>query len=340
MSNLISPFVDNSQSKSNNSNATKTLSSSNLDSYAESLFGKNYLADTSSSIISNIDDKPKRGRPKKESGQTIRISGADMTYDPNVNPDGSVNYHAPYNETDMILKTAIMQTDSVINDISNDIAKIREAKAMTSKYKYITDLSSAMGTLLSTKISAARELNNSINHAQDMQYKMQKELKAMEVSKDDNKSIMDMYNAFMSIPTNTMQTNPLGPSIQSMTLPKDTGLSAIDLVTGNMNTTGISSEEIGYQSYLANMTPEQNRMRHENDPNIQTIVVFDQSNGHKWFDVIDVRTGMSVPNMAKPDDFLLDDTRPDIVNGVARNSNINVTYPLKVVGARSSIQDY
>lgn len=337
MNTVISPFVINSQSSQPIENKQET----NTDTYFNNFFGDNYLS-KESGISPSMDDKPKRGRPKKDSTATVQISAAGAAmYDPNKNPDGSTNYHAPYNETDVILKTAIMQTDTLINDITADIARIREAKAMTSKYKYITDLSSSMGALLSTKISAARELNNSINHSQDMQFKMQKELKAMEVTKDDNKSIMDMYNAFMSIPVNTSQTNPLGPSIQSMTLPKNTGLSTIDLIASNINNnSNINPDEIGYQNYLNNLTPEQNRMRFENDPNIQTIVVFDQSNGHKWFDVIDVRTGASVPNVAKPDDFLLDDTRPDIVNGVARNSNINVTYPLKVVGNRSAIQDY
>ncbi len=335
MSTAISPFVINSKPVENKPEEDPN-------SYVNSIFGTSYLSDGSGISTTTNDDKPKRGRPRKDSSTPIQVSAAGAAvYNPNKNPDGSENYHAPYNETDVILKTAIMQTDAVINDITNDIAKIREAKAMTSKYKYITDLSAAMGSLLSTKISAARELNNSINHAQDMQYKMQKELKAMEVAKDDNKSIMDMYNAFMSIPVNTSQVNPLAPSIQAMTLPKNTGLTTMDLITSNLNNnSSANSDDIGYQNYLNNMTPEQNRMRYENDPNIQTFVVFDQSNGHKWFDVIDVRTGASVPNMPKPDDFLLDDTRPDIVNGVARNSNINVTYPLKVVGNRSSIQDY
>lgn len=339
MSNSIeTPFVI---VEGSTENKTK---SADVDSYAKSIFGDNFLSDSGSSSSSIFDDsKPKRGRPRKDSSspRVVQISGQNAAnYDPSLNPDGSVNYHAPYNETDNIIKSVIVQADSIINDLNGDIKKIRDAKAMTSKYKYLTDLTLTMSNLLSTKIGAAKELNSSINKAQDMQFKMQKELKAMEVAKDDNKNIMDMYNAFMSIPTNTMQTNPLGPSIQSMTLPKNTGMNMIDIVSQASGNNYMNAEEAGYQNYLATMTPEQNRMRHENDPNIQTIVVFDQSNGNKWFDVIDVRTGESVPNMAKPDPFLLDDTRPDIVNGVARNSNINVTYPLKVIGNRSAIQEY
>ena len=96
----------------------------------------------------------------------------------------------------------------------------------------------------------------------------------------------------------------------------------------------------GYQNFLSNMTPEQNAMRYEDNPNVKTVVVYDQSNGRKWFDVIDTSTGASIPNVPRPDDFLLDDTRPDLSNMVARNANINVTYPLVVVGQANALSSY
>ena len=131
--------------------------------------------------------------------------------------------------------------------------------------------------------------------------------------------------------------NPgFGPSIQDMTLPKGTNVNAITI---DPNMTSPNSDP-GYQNYINNLTPEQNRMRMERNPNIQTVVFYDQATSRKWFEVIDVTTGNVVPNMPKPDDMILEDTRPDLTNKVARNANINVTYPLIVVGERGSIYDY
>ena len=324
-SELKSPFVIDKKSEGTTYN-----------SMMNSILGK-YITDGNGhggvkveSVKDDTDIRPRRGRPRKDSSS--KVIDVDMSESDKAHSSNTVNYHAAYNETDNILKTAIYQTDEVISEVSNDLHKIRESKAMTSKYKYITDLSSTMSSLISTKINAARELNNSIARANDLEYKMQKELKALEGVKDDNKSIMDMYNAFMSVPVGTYSPMAAAPSIQDITLPNS---------SSNMNSININATDgdAGYQNYINNITPEQNRMRYENNPNVQTVVVYDQSNGRKWFDVIDITTGQSVPNVAKPDEFLLEDTRPDIVNGVARNNNINVTYPLKVVGDRS-LSDY
>lgn len=278
--------------------------------------------------------KPKRGRPKKNpENNVIPISGVIPPM--NTGNENISEYHKAYQETNGILKTAIVQTDALINTISDDLSKIRESKAMTNKYKYITELGETMSSLISTKISAARELNNAITHANDMEFKREKELKALETTKDDDKTVMDLYNAYMSVPIGTYNGGPTVPSIQDITLANGTNLQRIDILPQQ-----VVAPDYGYNQYVNNLTPEQNRMRYEDDPNIQTVVIYDQSNGKKSFDVIDMRTGQSIPNVAKPDDFLLDDTRPDLVNKVARNSNINATYPLIIVGEKSTLLDY
>lgn len=340
---FVSPFVINEPAKK--TTTPKSTSSSNgydffdEQSYQRKLREKLNNSSTDKMIFTPDEPKPKRTRAKKETtsnGQVIPVSMANCNTPTNRTEKQDSIYHQAYRETDQVLKNAIGQTDVLINDVGVDLAKIREAKAMTNKYRYITDLTTTMSSLISTKITAARELNNSIARANDLEYKMQKELKAMESTKDDNKAIMDMYNAFMSVPVGTYKPQ-LGPSIQDVTLPKNTNISTIDIIASQMSGNNLDP---GYQQYVANITPEQNRMRYENDPNVQTVVVYDQSSGRKWFDVINMTTGESIPNVAKPDEFLLEDTRPDLTNGVARNSNINVTYPLKVVGEKSSLYDY
>jgi hypothetical protein len=300
------------------------------------VMGTNPIGESSEVIVS---DKPKRGRPRKDT--TVNVSGSEISTavqsnsTPAIIPNSAADYQSRYSETDMVLKGAIAQTDIILNDVNNDIQHIRSSKAMTSKYKYITDLSATMSSLIATKISAARELNNSITHANDFEIKMQREIKAARDSEqNDDKKIMDMYNAFVSMPMGTYTPGMSLPTMQDVTM-SNPGMNTVDISINNAG-----GYDAGYQSYVNNMTPVQNMMRYENDPNIKTVVVYDQSNGNKWFDIIDVRTGNSVPNVEKPDPFLLDDTRPDLVNGIARNANIDATYPLIVVGEKSSLMEY
>lgn len=248
-----------------------------------------------------------------------------------------VDYHSEYNETDNMLRSVIGQSDVLLGDINKDLQTIRASKAMTNKYRYVTDLSASMASLLSTKISAVKELNTSRTHAIDFNMKHEKDVRAQMLasSQDDDKKIMDMYNAYMSVPMGTyMPAQPI-PTMRDLTFGANPEVGRIDVNNGLIN-----DSDIGYQNYVNNITPTQNMMRYENNPDIQTVVVYDQSNGNKWFDVINIKTGESIPNVSKPDEFLLNDTRPDLVNMIARNSNIDKVYPLIVVGQRASIQDY
>lgn len=277
------------------------------------------------------DDTPMLPEQKEKKTRTRKPKEVEGPFVGEVVQD----FRQDYNETDMMLRSAIGQTDALLNDIGGDLQQIRAAKAMTNKYRYITDLSSTMSALISTKISAARELNNSVTHAIDFNMKREKELKAaaQASAQDDDRRIMDMYNAYMSIPLGTYQPNgPVAPNIRELTFGKDpNGMGGIEIG---------DAMQAGFQDYLNTMSPTQNLMRYENNPDVQTVVVFDQSTGQKWFDVINIRTGESIPNVPKPDDFLLEATRPDLANGVARNSNIDMTYPLIVVGNRSAIAEY
>ena len=72
------------------------------------------------------------------------------------------------------------------------------------------------------------------------------------------------------------------------------------------------------------------------DPNIKTVVVYNLSTGDKYFDVINVSTGMSVPDVQRPAEFLLNDVRVDIRNGIAINSTTNMSYPLVIIGTRAA----
>ena len=94
--------------------------------------------------------------------------------------------------------------------------------------------------------------------------------------------------------------------------------------------------DTSFEQYKNNLNPIQKRMIADKDPNIKTVVVYDQSTGMKYFDVVDVRTGQTIPGIQKPAEFLLDSMRVDLRNGIAVNSNTNMSFPLIIIGSRAS----
>ena len=270
---------------------------------------------------------PKRGRPKKQTKTMpdgTEIVPADSNEEELPKYQTNEPYKEAYNETDNMLKTAIVQIDIMNNDIKAELDQIRTSKTLKKKYDYISELSSTASTLLGTKISAIRELNKVITDCHNLELKRVKELKLGEVDQDDDKKILDMYNAFISTPVSS-GFNPLGPSSTDLTL--------VDPSNGIIRAD--AGTDVGYGNYLSNLTPTQNRMRLENDPNVQTVVVFNQETGQRYFDVIDRTTGASIPNISKPDDFLLADTTINVSTMTARNTNLDISYPLIVVGGNN-----
>ena len=72
----------------------------------------------------------------------------------------------------------------------------------------------------------------------------------------------------------------------------------------------------------------------EKNPNLQTVVVYNQTDQSKWFDIIDVTTGQSLPNIPRPPEKLLENMHIDIMNGTAKNIQTDQIYPLVLVGNR------
>lgn len=268
--------------------------------------------------------KPKRASRKKE----LVVNATPVNDNPNL-MQTNTPYLNTYNETQSLLKGTIYQIDVLSNDVKHEMDAIKASKTIKGKYKYMSDLAMTQGSLISAKISAIREMNKTITDTHNLEMKRAKELN-IDNAVDDDKRMMDLYNAFIKTPVQGAlppgYATPLGPSMMDITLPDNN----LDITRGVVG----SAEETAYQSYLNNITPEQNRMRLERDPNIKTVVVYNQETGARYFDVIDTRTGQSVPNVAKPDDFLLDNMTINVRSGTARNSDANLDFGLIVVGNR------
>lgn len=281
-----------------------------------------------------VDEEPMMDKKKKTSkskNKTLSVELADGEFDSNLPQYQSTNpYIETYKETNNMLRNSVVQIDILQNEVKSDLDLIRSSKTLKKKYDYIAQLSSTMGTLVGTKVTAIREMNKTITDSHSLDMKRVKELKMDANEIDDNKSIMDMYNAFISAPVGVggfSNVPTIAPPLQDMTL-----------------TSGISNivrSEIGndsaYENYINNMTPVTNMMLLESNPNIKTVVVYDANSGNRWFDVQDITTGQSIPNTSKPDPLFLEDTTLDTRNMIARNVNLDTTYPLVVINNSSNI---
>jgi hypothetical protein len=293
--------------------------------------------DATTSVITETKRKP--GRPAKKTTKTMP-DGSEMVpaYDTELSQTQTNEpYLNTYEETNNLLKGAIIEIDMLNSDIKQELNTIKQSKTLKGKYTYMSELTSTSGTLIGQKITAIREINNSITKSHDFDLKRTKELKLSTEDVSDDMRIMDMYNAFINTPVsaNMTPTAILGPSIVDTTMPTPmNGLMMREIVDTQ------NGADYGYNQYLNNMTPEQNRMRMERNPNIKTVVCYNQETGQKWFDVVDVTTGASIPNMPRPDALLLEDTNVNLNSGVARNSNIDQTWTLLVMGRKNSVLDY
>jgi hypothetical protein len=275
---------------------------------------------------------------KKKSSRTKNIAGSEVVLADSIEnelPIYQTNepYMKTYTDTTNMLNGSINQIDIISSEIKGDVDQVRSSKTLKKKYDYLAMMNATIGTLIGTKINAIKEINGTITKCHELEMKRIKELKIDTQNVDDDQKIMDMYNAFISAPVGSNGNNfsSLGPSGLDMTL---SGIPGI--IRGSVGGGG----DAGYQQYLSSMTPTQNMMRFEGNPNIKQVVFYDQSTGRRWFDVIDVTTMESIPNVSKKDAMFLEDTTIDIKNKVARNINLDETYPLIIVGNNTGLADY
>lgn len=238
-----------------------------------------------------------------------------------------VNYKDSYIGTDNLILTTINQVDELASDIKGDIDTVRSSKTLKSKYTYLTNLTSSAASLLKTKIDAVKELNSTITQSHRLELDRMKATKIDKVEGNDDMKMMELYNAFINMPNGTY--NPDVPTFKD--------------ITSNVGGNGIipTMEINPYQANgIDQITPEQNRMRLESNPNIQVVVRYDPNTGQRQFDVIDISTGMSIPNYPRPDNFLLEETTIDVHTNTARNRNINQVWPLFIEGSGGNITEY
>lgn len=256
---------------------------------------------------------PKRGRPPKKK----TIAGVEVIVPDNAQDDSTKQLHESYEETTGVLRTTILQIDQLAAEVNKELQDVRSSKTLKGKYMYVSNMASVLGTLLNSKVSAAKAINDTITTAHKLELQRIKDLGLNKQEVNEDKAIMDMYNAFMSAPAGTGMMLP--PTMADMVSP-----SAMAMVRPDGSVASIGAE--------APLNHVQLAMRYEHNPNVKTVVVYDAATGRRWFDIQNIQTGESIPGLQRPDEMFLNDTYIDTSKGIARNANLDQIYPLVVVG--------
>ena len=275
------------------------------------------------------EPKKRRGRPpKKEESFEVApaTSGIIKSGQKEESTTGTVEdvpTSYTYFETTGLLRETLGQIDAINGELVQEFNNVRHNRTMKNKYNVLVGLSENIGSLINNRISVIREINNSISKSNDLDYKKYKDMKAANSVMNDDKYIADLYKSFISNPNNAV-VSPQVPAI-------DAAVFGSNIIRANITpdqVNGISPIDLGYLNYQANITPEQNMMRYENDPNVKQVVVYDASTGNKFFQVMNLATKEVIPNVPVYDQMFMEDTTLDLANGIAKNINLNETFPI------------
>lgn len=281
--------------------------------------------------VDNMSDAEVEKKKKKRTSSSEKVEGGNL---PIIRADekpesvkGEV-VESPtiytYQETNSLLHETLGQIDAVNAELVQEFNAVRHNRTMKNKYATLNALSENIGAMLSNRISAIKEINNCISKANDMDYKKYKDIQAAQATMSDDKYIADLYKAFIQNPQSQ------APSYQMPSLDQSIVGSSIiraNIPVGALGDTGGIIDE-GYLNYVSNLTPEQNLMRYENNPNIKQVVVYDASTGNKFFQMMDMSTGEVIPNVPVYDDLIMQDTTLDLANGIAKNLNLRESFPI------------
>jgi hypothetical protein len=151
---------------------------------------------------------------------------------------------------------------------------------------------------------------------------------------NDDKYIADLYQAFIQNPQNQPVSYTMPPINESIV-----GSNIIRANIPNDTPAGGVVDE-GYLNYISNITPEQNLMRYENNPNVKQVVVYDESTGAKFFQMMDMSTGEAIPNVPVYDDLIMQDTTLNLNTMTAKNLNLRESFPIVKINSNKVTSQY
>jgi len=286
------------------------------------------------------DDKPVKKRKKKSETGTaiIRSDDTSLANNPVSGTVEDIPTAYTYAETTGMLRETLGQIDALSTELVQEFNNVRASRTMKNKYNALTNISENIGSLLSSKIAAIREINSAITKSNDLDYKKYKDVKAAQGAMNDDKYIADLYKASLINPS--MQ--PSGPSLPNpMPMINEGSMFGSGIIRANVDNSGnIMGGDQAYLNYISNLSPEQNLMLYENNPNVKQVVVFDHATGNKFFQMMDMSNGQVVPNLPVYDQEFMADTTLDLAKGIAKNLNLNETFPIVQINQDSVKNEY
>lgn len=281
-----------------------------------------------------IDSAKKTTRKRKKKDDTESAATTETTAI--VVPETSMSYiqqnipyATAYTDTNAQLDESIMQLNMLGGELMTELQTVRASKTLRNKYNIVNDMTETATSIINAKISAIKEKNKTINDINHLELSRLKELKSQATSEEDeNTRIANMYDAFINTPIGA-GPGILGPSMQDM---------IISNPQSQMSRIAIGGDQAMWEQSL---DPAQNRMVLEARGSIETVVMYDDVTGNRWFEVLDKNTRQPVPNVEKPDSTYIYDLDINIRGGFAKDSNRNTIYPLIVIhGDNSSMDAY
>ncbi|MCF0115994.1 MAG: hypothetical protein HUJ56_11640, partial [Erysipelotrichaceae bacterium] len=286
--------------------------------------------DTDNSLSIPIDNTPDVVVEKRERKPRVKKEDTTSIVTSKEGPLSGTVEGVPtaytYMETTNLLRDTLGQIDAVNAELVQEFNAIKNNRTMKNKYSVMIGLSENIGSLISNRISAIREINSSISKSNEMDYKKYKDVQAAQSAVNDEKYVADMYKAFMSNPNNQVVT-PQVPQVD----PSILGSGIVRATLSDNDIHGNGPVDTQYLSYLANMTPEQNLMRYETDPNVKQVLVYDASTGARFFQYMNTMTGEVISNMPVYDQSIAEETTVDTTAKIAKNINLRQTFPLVVI---------
>ena len=285
---------------------------------------------TSMVVVSETVPMPKKSKKEKSAPVVIDPSGPinSMTYIQNNVPYGSM-----YDETNRQLDEAISELNMLGAETIAELQQIRASKTLRNKYNYITDMTATISNIISSKIGAIKEKNKTINDAAHLELARMKEMKNKANEEDDNARIASMYDAFVN--------TPIGGGIASIAPPVQDMMMRNQPSVMPMYDIGGQSPDQQTGAWEASLDPASRRMLLEAKGAIDTVVMYDELTGNRWFEVIDKATGQPMTGVEKPSEAYIYDLDINTRGGFAKDSNLNITYPLIIVnGNPSAMSEY
>ena len=277
-----------------------------------------------------VESVKKGGRRKKKDDAIAPAGNPNM-----IVPESSMSYvqqnipyAVAYQETNKQLDDVIADLNMLGAEVIDELHTIRGSKTLKGKYTYINDMTATASSIISAKLSAIKEKNTVINNINRMELDRLKQLKTQASEEDENTRIANLYDAFVNTPVGVGMAG-LGPSMQDMIIAG----SGQDLARTSIG----AGDAAGWEQSL---DPANNRMLLEARGSIETVVMYDESTGNRWFEVVDKQTRQPVPNVEKPDSTYIYDLDINVRGGYAKDSNLNKVYPLVVINPDTSINEY